>query len=423
MKKILLLLIAFPLIANSLPQFSERNCLQEGFLPKNKLYIPASANIKSGITLSEFNDVIDKVEMIYSSIIRQYGGILKIERLWEDGTVNASANRKGDTYLVKMYGGLARHYTITKDAFTLVACHELGHHIGGVPRYTTAGGSWASVEGQSDYFATLKCMRRIFENEDNENIVIKLSIDPLVKKKCEEQHSNHIDALICQRISMAGLSSASLFAASQNRAMPRFDTPDRKEVTKTEEGHPEYQCRLDTYFQGAICPIPMTTEIGQQDENTGTCNFLDGYQEGQRPPCWYKSQLGSSPHPRPTPTPIPNYPTAETPNSSGSTTVQTHNPDQVIPIYFDVSQIPQTIGMGIEISLPNQIFENPNDMKQDFKHHLKYNLYKRTSGTYNFIPRKELPNYGRYQIRIIALDYNKNPTSRFSNSFTIEITN
>ena len=38
-----------------------------------------------------------------------------------------------------MFGGLAGHETITTDAFALVACHELGHHIGGAQRKQAGG--------------------------------------------------------------------------------------------------------------------------------------------------------------------------------------------------------------------------------------------------------------------------------------------
>jgi Zn-dependent protease with chaperone function len=54
-----------------------------------------------------------------------------------------------------MFGGLARDPLVTKDGFSAVICHEIGHHIAGAPR---KGFSWASNEGQADYFATTKCL-------------------------------------------------------------------------------------------------------------------------------------------------------------------------------------------------------------------------------------------------------------------------
>jgi len=71
-----------------------------------------------------------------------------------------------------MFGGLARHETMTPDGFATVVCHELGHHLGGVPKkFSWFGNSWASNEGQADYFGIMKCLRKMFEHEDNVKIV------------------------------------------------------------------------------------------------------------------------------------------------------------------------------------------------------------------------------------------------------------
>ena len=104
------------------------------FMPKNDLYIPAGLEYYGGgIDEQIFNNVIDKISKVYEPIIKARGGNLKVNRLWTDGTVNASAQRQGSTYLLNMYGGLARHSRTTEDGFALVMCHELGHHLGGFP--------------------------------------------------------------------------------------------------------------------------------------------------------------------------------------------------------------------------------------------------------------------------------------------------
>ena len=137
-----------------------RVVLEEGFLPPNNLQIPVGSLEDKGISLNEYDAVMDRIQALYGPIIAARGGRLVIKRLWDDPTVNASAVRDGDDYIINMYGGLARHATITQDGMALVACHELGHHLGGVPKY--AGMDWASNEGQADYFANLKCLHRVF---------------------------------------------------------------------------------------------------------------------------------------------------------------------------------------------------------------------------------------------------------------------
>src|SRR4051812_40125480 len=103
-----------------------------GFLPENDFYIPANQKgLNGGLTEAQFNAAIDKVETVYAPIIASAGGKLQIDRNWTDGTVNAYASQVGKTWKVAMFGGLARHNTITEDGMSLVVCHEIGHHVGG----------------------------------------------------------------------------------------------------------------------------------------------------------------------------------------------------------------------------------------------------------------------------------------------------
>ncbi|MCM2348538.1 MAG: hypothetical protein NDI69_00865 [Bacteriovoracaceae bacterium] len=263
---------------------------REGFLPENKLNIPVNTKNLTGISEAQFNTVIDQVEGMYAPIVSEYGGKLKVERRWTDGTVNAYAQQDGDIWKVSMFGGLARHKTITPDGFALVVCHEIGHHIGGAPRY--AGGDWASNEGQADYFATLKCLRRVWLSEDNASIVRQMDVPALLTSSCEKNWPNAEDRALCVRGGMAGESVAKLFAAlSWSSKPPKFDTPDTREVAKTSDSHPATQCRLDTYFQGALCERSFNEEIGQEEEVTGSCHGSTGHTVGLRPRCWFKPSV------------------------------------------------------------------------------------------------------------------------------------
>lgn len=141
------------------PAFTCTEDGSQGIVPENDLNISVHAKRTGGISEETFNSVIDEAEELYTSIISGMGGTLEIERNWEDGTVNAYAQRLGSTWKVSMFGGLARHETITRDGFALVVCHEIGHHIGGAPKKVSYWSNpWASNEGQADYFATLKCL-------------------------------------------------------------------------------------------------------------------------------------------------------------------------------------------------------------------------------------------------------------------------
>ncbi|EQC51403.1 peptidase, M48 domain protein [Bacteriovorax sp. DB6_IX] len=261
-----------------------------GIVEENSMYIPVGAKSAGGLTEDQFNRVIDKVEKVYKPIIKEMGANLVIERKWDDGTVNAYARQSGSTWHVAMFGGLARHETITEDGFATVVCHEIGHHIGGAPKKSSWwGSSWASNEGQADYFGTSKCLRKMMENEDNATIVANMDIPAHVTKKCNANFTNAEDITMCQRGSMAGLSLANLFRSLRNLSQElKFTTPDSNVVSSTNHNHPAPQCRLDTYFQGALCDVDHNTDVDQDDALIGTCNRVDNYVDGVRPKCWYK---------------------------------------------------------------------------------------------------------------------------------------
>ena len=245
------------------------------------------------MTEEVFNQTIDRVENVYKPIVRDLGGRLQVIRKWSDGTVNAYAQRSGSTYKVSMFGGLARHATITPDGFAMVVCHEIGHHIGGAPKKGGwfGGSSWASNEGQADYWGAMKCMRRVFKDDNNEQIVASMTIPELVKKQCADNFTTDDEQFLCQRVAMAGKSLAYLFQALRKLPKaPDFATPDPKVVNSTDHNHPQPQCRLDTYYNGGLCDTALDDGVSQRDPQTGVCTRAAGYDlgKGARPLCWYK---------------------------------------------------------------------------------------------------------------------------------------
>ncbi len=261
--------------------------LEDGFLPENNMKIPIGSLEDKGMTQAQFNAVIDTAEKLYGPVIAARGGKLMIKRLWDNNTVNASAQRQGSNYVVNMYGGLARHETITQDGFALVVCHEIGHHIGGAPKY--GGANWASNEGQADYFANLKCLRRMFTASGASSFTRPKGDDPGPRPACEIAFKEESDRALCVRGSVAGMSVTSLFRALRNETViPRYDTPDPAAVANTADGHPATQCRLDTYYSGSICSRGVDDALSETDPNAGTCSAASNHQLGLRPRCWYK---------------------------------------------------------------------------------------------------------------------------------------
>jgi hypothetical protein len=261
--------------------------LCSGFVPENSMYIPEGLYQTGGITEQQFNDVMGRMETLFSGDIERVGDKFKINRLWSNGTVNASAIRTGKTRVLNMYGGLARHKAIGIEGMALVACHELGHHSGGAPKISGYLGGWATNEGGADYYATGKCLRRFFAQDDNASLVSGLNIDPVAKAACEENYSNTQDQMICLRISEAGQQVADLFMdLTKSKVRARFDSPDASVVRKTNDAHPATQCRLDTYLQGSLCYVGESEAPSDKDYKVGSC-YSPRDKVGVRPLCWF----------------------------------------------------------------------------------------------------------------------------------------
>ncbi len=271
---------------------NQSQTLCHGFVEENNMNIPVGVEA-GGLTETEFNQVLDAVETVYAPIVSSKGGRLQIKRNWTDGTVNASANRSGSTWILNMFGGLARHPAITLEGFTLVACHELGHHLGGAPKIDNGWfSSWASNEGESDYFAVLKCLRKVFTASETENWLKNSIPDPYLMSECSKKYSDNASIALCARTAMAGLSTADLFRDLKQESVPaQFSTPDQKIVAVTDDEHPGTQCRLDTYFQGSLCTIDANTEVDDRDYRKGTCTTESGFQSGVRPLCWFHPSI------------------------------------------------------------------------------------------------------------------------------------
>lgn len=261
---------------------------KSGFMPENSLYISKEDKATNGMTKERFEAIVNRVYVSYASIVKAKGATLEMNNNWDDGTVNAFANQKDGVWHVNMFGGLARHPLVTDDGFLLVVCHETGHHLGGAPKYGGLGNTWASNEGQADYFGSLKCMRRVLEKDDNQAIVAKMVVDAEAKNKCEMVYKSSDEVALCERIAMAGKSLAMLLGDLGGNSKVAFNTPDKKAVRKTNDAHPAAQCRMDTYFSGSLCDKSFTEDVSDKSPINGTCIKRDGYTVGARPLCWYK---------------------------------------------------------------------------------------------------------------------------------------
>lgn len=257
---------------------------RSGFMPENNMSFSVDDKSAGGITEAQFNKVLDKVSTVFSSVVAKTGRKFVIERRWTDSTVNAFAHQKvAGVDTIVMYGGLARHPETTEDAMALVACHELGHHLGGAPKESSL--PWASNEGQADYWGSMKCLRQYFSDEDNATAIKNVAVPKEVVAQCELIYKNENELAMCERTAMAGLALGKLLASGKAVS---FTTPDTSAVKVTYDGHPAAQCRLDTYYQGSLCDHDLSQTVSNTDANVSVCTLKNGDTVGNRPLCWFK---------------------------------------------------------------------------------------------------------------------------------------
>jgi hypothetical protein len=258
-----------------------------GIAPENTMYIPDNGLGDFPLTEEQFNSSIARAVKLYTPVFEAQGRKFEVESRWTDGKVNAYANRQGKTSKVHMFGGLARHPNMTQDGFELVICHEIGHHLAGAPKIRGMMGTWASNEGESDYFATLKCAREMWDAEDNEAVIKDAVIPALVTERCQKGFDKGSDIAICKRAAIAGKALGDTLATLGDAPATQFETPSTAVVKKTNNKHPAAQCRLDTYFAGAVCSKSKNESRSDTDPTVGACSQEKGDVLGIRPLCWY----------------------------------------------------------------------------------------------------------------------------------------
>ena len=272
------------------------------FLPKNDLHLRAVYG-SNGMTEQKFRALIDEVVDNYRPIVESHGAKLQVNYLWNDSTVNASAEQNGKTWILNMYGGLAKRPEVTEDGFSAVVCHELGHHLGGFFFYGDL--DWASAEGQADYFATHSCLKEVWRNTNdiNEKSLSKLSSFGVTV--CDRVWDNTPERNLCYRTAAAGESLAGLLAALGRSPLPKIDTPDTTQVSRSNTAHPAAQCRLDTYLAGSLCkanfdPMAIPGRHSRTGQNSAAtekatissyCHSGLGDTDGIRPRCWFKPNV------------------------------------------------------------------------------------------------------------------------------------
>lgn len=225
----------------------------EQCFPESELRFPVShkKGLGEGVNEFEARSLIDRFTRTLGAIIKsERGKKLIINLEWENERVNAHCTLDDyDNPVINILGGMIRHPEMTRDGLLLILCHELGHYMGGEPkkfRGRSTLKSWASVEGQADYFATSSCLPLIFNDQVETKAIYSEDEEKVenAEKRCTSDD--------CVRASLAGLAVARLFASlKMGIETPTLAKEDRYQSPVTLQTHPTPQCRLDTFVAGA----------------------------------------------------------------------------------------------------------------------------------------------------------------------------
>ncbi|MDX2368033.1 MAG: hypothetical protein QNK36_06465 [Colwellia sp.] len=203
------------------------------------------------------------------------GGRLVFKDEWNSEVVNAYANQEGNTWYVVIHGALWRHEKSTPDATEMVYCHELGHHMGGTPRYSN---SWASAEGQSDYWGANVCAKKMWANDDNKKKIEGKYLSEYVKSNCEKSVPEK-EYYLCLRIALAAFDMGK-FLYNGDGPTPKQDLK-MPAISGIQLTHPKAQCRYETGLAGGLC---------DKNYRFVDCISSQGYGLAARPKCWHGVQ-------------------------------------------------------------------------------------------------------------------------------------
>lgn len=220
-------------------------------------------HLMAAINQQQFDTVLREMRDEYTSALRAEGLRFVLDSRWNENRLLAHIKIPRGKAILTVSGGYARQKEMTADAFRIVLCHEIGHILGGAPKQSN--GHWASIEGQADYFATAKCIKKIIPINQNQK----------------------------ERVLSAALTLGKL-SAIQNGDDPSqisLTNKDKREVQQTSTLHPDPQCRLDTMVAGYLCPVSENEDFSTKDPSQGACLHQSSDPEirmGARPLCWYR---------------------------------------------------------------------------------------------------------------------------------------
>lgn len=238
-----------------------------------------------GVNERTFHQVLDLAERVYLGEFLARNLRLQLQRDWHRDEHRASASqqedRLGKIAVVTVSGGIARDTAVTRDAFVLIVCHEIGHHLAGPPQ------RWGfSAEGQADYFAASECARRLLPLLPDYAATAAQPLPRSLERECDAVFGNEDDAYLCLRIAVAGEALGRYFASRRGIPLPELAAQAPQTASETRFLAADPQCRLDTYHAAALCNQGDNRHLAPHLR--WLCTDAVRQRAALRPDCWYR---------------------------------------------------------------------------------------------------------------------------------------
>lgn len=219
------------------------------------IFLP-SGMLLSEVSLQDFTSVNGALIKTHQPLVqKQWKSTIDLKEYYDEygGAFKVDSARKplGESrFVITLTGKTAQIDRMNLDGYAIVACHELGHVLGGFPYQKNALDSWSSVEGQADWYATNQCMWAYVKIVNASTLMRDFDRDLIAR--CDQAFHGDLEKIMgCLRI----ISGVQAMADYFNRSLPvdkkvSLFAQDPRVVEKTLQRYPSDQCRVDTYMAG-----------------------------------------------------------------------------------------------------------------------------------------------------------------------------
>lgn len=224
------------------------NCFEQ---KKNEINSFIDVSLSGPILLDQDLEIIwSAIQEAYSVDLQNLNLNLKLEEK-NSAEIGAWADLQDTKAVIVVSRANRFHRKMNSATVTLILCHELGHFLGGLPRYSNS--SWASVEGQADYFATASCVPAIY-NKIAAKLTKSFAVKDEVKNYCRstllDLPLNFCEYALEGAYSLIQILSP--FHVIESQSSLSIQSRDLSISTQLIESHASLSCRYETFLRGLL---------------------------------------------------------------------------------------------------------------------------------------------------------------------------